>query len=275
VRWFHVLAFQVIDDQSIPRAGPRLRSKAGRLHPQRRPLADGPSRAARDVLKSVLGRSAAQQLDTLPTIRRQLYLERLGRFPEDDDQIAPTRLGNAIRRLEWYAQNRYCMDSQTLWYELVAVAPEQVRRDESQARTNVDFYVCLLYGHVVVAVSAFITLGFRHGRGVSLAISGAVLIGLTVLWYRFAVAATDDWASAVRALVNLGRKPLAEALGLQLPATIKDERAMWAVVYQLTGLPYPSIVVADEDADTGCRSVPGDLDDLNRFRRVADTQDQT
>ena len=54
-----------------------------------------------------------------------------------------------------------------------------------------------------------------------------------MLWYRLAVVATDEWAGAVRAMVNLGRHPLAAALGLTLPQKLDDERAMWHLASNL------------------------------------------
>ncbi|MFG2490359.1 hypothetical protein ACGFSD_04685 [Streptomyces caniferus] len=54
--------------------------------------------------------------------------ERLARYPVADDQIAPTRLGNAIRRFEEYGYDRYRLDTQVLWNELTGCVPDQVRR---------------------------------------------------------------------------------------------------------------------------------------------------
>lgn len=91
-------------------------------------------------------------------IRRALLQERLARYPVDAGQLAPTQLGNAIRHFEEYANDRYRLDSQLLWNELTAVAPDQARRQVDVARTSVDFFVCLLYGHGVVLVGASATL---------------------------------------------------------------------------------------------------------------------
>lgn len=66
----------------------------------------------------------------------------------------------------------------------------------------------------------------------------AVLAALVPVWYRSAVTATDEWAAAVRALVNTGRKPLADSLGLVLPRTLVAERDMWAMVSRLSRIPY-------------------------------------
>jgi len=50
--------------------------------------------------------------------------------------------------------------------------------------------------------------------------------------------ATDEWSAAVRALVNTGRKPLAESLGLLLPGELACECEMWALVSKMSRLPH-------------------------------------
>lgn len=165
--------------------------------------------------------------------------ERLNRYPVQDRQFAATRLGNAIRRLEEYGYDRFRLDTQVVWYELVAVAPDQARKQAEDARIGVDFFVCLLYGHLLVAAGALIQLGFGHPHPAwKLWALAGILIALTPVWYRTAVVATDDWTGAVKAMVNLGRKPLAEALALQLPPSLAAERDMWELTGGLTSSPY-------------------------------------
>ncbi|HZP55112.1 hypothetical protein [Actinocrinis sp.] len=165
--------------------------------------------------------------------------ERLNRYPVDDRQFAATRLGNAIRRLEEYGYDRFRLDTQVVWHELIAVAPEQARKQAEDSRTGVDFFVCLLYGHLLVAAAAFLRLGFGspHPAWKLWALAG-VLLALIPVWYRTAVVATDDWTGSVKALVDLGRKPLAEALGLELPGSLAAERSMWTLAGGLTSSPY-------------------------------------
>jgi hypothetical protein len=159
--------------------------------------------------------------------------ERLRRYPVDNDQVLPSRLGNAIRRFEEYAYDRYCLDVVIMWYALMGAVSDQVRKQVDASRAGVDFFVCLIYGHVIVALFGLAALGVGSGRpaGPSVAIVGALV--LSFLWYRLAVSATDEWAAAVRGLADLGRKPLAESLGLALPATLEMERQMWQKVSRL------------------------------------------
>ncbi|MEV8414432.1 hypothetical protein AB0P45_12535 [Streptomyces niveus] len=171
-------------------------------------------------------------------VQRALLNEQLARYPADDGQIAPTRLGNAIRRFEEYGHNRFRLDTQVLWNELSAAAPAQARRQVETARTSVDFFVALLYGHGVVAVLALVALTSAGAERPLLAVTAVTLCALMPLWYRSAVYATDEWAAAVRAMVNLGRKPLADALGLVLPQQLAEERAMWQLVTRMSRRPY-------------------------------------
>ncbi|MFE2558598.1 hypothetical protein ACFXGT_21745 [Streptomyces sp. NPDC059352] len=171
-------------------------------------------------------------------VQRALLRERLARYPVDDAQLAPTKLGNAIRRFEEYGYNRFRLDTQVMWNELTGNAPEQVRRQVDLARANVDFFVALLYGHCAVALCAAAALA-TAGPDIPLLITAIAVPGLLIpVWYRAAVSATDEWAAAVRALVNTGRKPLAESLGLLLPGELGREREMWALVSKMSRLPH-------------------------------------
>ncbi|GAA1380837.1 hypothetical protein [Catellatospora chokoriensis] len=162
-----------------------------------------------------------------------LVAEQLRRYPLDDAQIAPTRLGNSIRRLEEYAWSRFGLDSQILWSELGCVADEQARKEETAARTNVDFFVCLLSGHVLLAVVLVVLRSSGTVTGQGPVIAAVVLLVLARVWYSAAVRAVDGWDGAVRSIVNLGRVRLAEHLGLVMPDNLADERLMWLAVARL------------------------------------------
>jgi hypothetical protein len=178
--------------------------------------------------------------------------ERLYRYPADDGQVTATRLGNAIRRFEEYGYDRFRLDSQVLWHELNAVVADSARKQGDDARASVDFFVCLLYGHLLVAASACAELGI--GAPARPWLVAATIVGLPILaaaWYRVAVVATDDWAGAVRAMVNLGRHPLATSMGFTLPKAIDDERTMWTLAADLARVPYRAETAAALDGFRG------------------------
>lgn len=180
-------------------------------------------------------RHKANLADRLTVLRLERRQREEGALqPEASEQLAQLL---AQPRIACVAA-RYRLDTQLLWNELTGCVPDQVRRQVEIARTSVDFFVALLFGHV--AVCALAALALAAGRpDTPLTLSTvAVLAALVPVWYRSAVTATDEWAAAVRALVNTGRKPLADSLGLVLPRTLVAERDMWAMVSRLSRIPY-------------------------------------
>jgi hypothetical protein len=171
-------------------------------------------------------------------VQRALLRERLRRYPVDDGQVAPTRLGNAIRRLEEYGYQRYKLDSQTLWYQLAGAASKQLRDQVDAARTGVDFFVCLLYGNMLIMFTALCATAAPRANNITLLLSALVLVAASLLWYRLAVVTTDDWAAATRALVDEGRKTLADAVGLAIPQELELERKMWQAYSRFVRRPY-------------------------------------
>ncbi|MFF3722231.1 hypothetical protein ACFYYM_07605 [Streptomyces erythrochromogenes] len=188
--------------------------------------------------------------------QRALLRERLARFPVDDAQLAPTTLGNAIRRFEEYGYDRFRLDTQVMWNELTGMASEPVRRQVDLARANVDFFVALLYGHCAVILCAALALT-TAGSDVPLLLTAIAVPGLLIpVWYRSAVSATDEWAAAVRGLVNTTRKPLAESLGLRLPGDLASERTMWALVSKMSRLPHHERAAELDPFRAGWREIP-------------------
>ncbi len=159
--------------------------------------------------------------------RAALALEKFRRYPDDEAQVAPTRLGNAIRRFEYYSYDRYQLSSQLLWSQIRGSVDERVAKEAQEARAGADFFVCLLYVSALVDASALLALT-SGDRDVSILVVAVVMAtGVGFACYPAAVAATDAWDSAVRGMIDLARLPLAEALGLELPATFAEEREMW------------------------------------------------
>ncbi len=161
-----------------------------------------------------------------------LLLERIQRIPTDEDQFLPTRLGNAMRAFETYASRQYYMDSQSLWEPLWAVTPQTLRDEHDRARGAVDFCVATVAVLALLAIVAFAS-GVAasivdNSADVGLLTAGPLVpLILSRLFYNLGVRATDEWAFVVKGMVEVGRAPLAAALGLELPPTLAEERAMW------------------------------------------------
>ncbi len=154
-------------------------------------------------------------------------MNRLRRYPIDDNEIAATRLGNAIRAFETYGWHRFRLDLQAFWGELVTVLPDEARQEEKRARSGVDFFVALTYLLALLGVATLLLAVTAERNHALLAIAVPVLFSLSWAAYRLAVMATDYWYVSVQAMVNLGRLPLAQAMNLSLPESIEEERKMW------------------------------------------------
>lgn len=152
-------------------------------------------------------------------------LEKVQRYPERDEDLLPTRLGNALRGLERYGKDRFGLDSQSLWFEVEATSPPGLLHDYEDARAQVDFFVSSIAHLGLLALVSMVL-------GVALAAPGPVLVSLVSLAlagaaYEAAVINMGEWHDVVQAMVNLSRAPLAAALGFTLPEAYGGEFAMW------------------------------------------------
>jgi hypothetical protein len=161
--------------------------------------------------------------------RRGIAQEELARYPLDDSQIVPTRFGNAIRAFETYGKTRFNMDSQTLWHELLAVAPKYIQTEIDSTRSSVDFFVALLYLSIIFGFACWTLAAIEHFQ-LSLLLLSVPAFALAALCHTLAIRAIDAWSYPVHALVNLGRVKLAAGLGLTLPKTVEEEKTMWGLV---------------------------------------------
>jgi hypothetical protein len=174
----------------------------------------------------------------LSPVTISMLAEKHRRYPVDDGQVLPTLLGNAIRRFEEYGYDRYRLDTVTMWNALLGVVPDSVQKRVDASRVGVDFFVCLIYGQLILAACGAAALAVAPGHRVGPILAIALPVVLIPVWYRLAVEATDEWAAAFRGLVDIARKPLADALGLTLPATLEEERRMWQLASRLSRRPY-------------------------------------
>ncbi len=164
--------------------------------------------------------------------RRGIALQELARYPLDDHQIAPTRFGNAIRAFETYGKTRFNLDSQTLWHELVSVAPDYIQSEINSAHVSVDFFVASLYLSVFYGFAGLVLGTIEHFYfNIMLSIPA---FSLAILFHWLAIRAVENWSYSIQALVNTGRTKLADSMGFKLPETLEEEKAMWGLLVGYT-----------------------------------------
>jgi len=194
-----------------------------------------------------------KQIDDATTdLERALLAEKLDRFPIEEEQLAPTTFGNAMRAFETFGVDRYRLDSQAFWVELTTVVPDHLRGELGRARAAVDFFVAQVFLATLFSVASLVVWLRDPGGWPGPLLAAVVTVFLIPVFYRGAVASTTYWNSAVRALVNVGRTPLATQLGLLTPDTLADERLMWERVAALNYYPFEEswVTLLDEFRST-------------------------
>jgi hypothetical protein len=123
------------------------------------------------------------------------------------------------------------------------VVPASLQKELDNSRASTDFFLATLYlgfAYGLIGV-ALLIIETAAGRPLDWVLVFEVLVSIiAVPWmsYRLAIWSTTYWASTVQAMVNLGRVPLAKALGLRLPDTMEDERRMWERLTTFVFYPY-------------------------------------
>lgn len=182
-------------------------------------------RKKRRQLQDELQALNAKGADDASSLSTAFLIEQLMHYPAADNQVGPTRFGNAVRSFETYGATTFGLDSQTLWQEIIASCPESARAEQASARAYVDFLANLLFTSLLFTITAGV--GFALHPSVTWAVAFVIGVLLHPLWYQLAVHAAFQWAGTVRAVVNLGRLQLAGSLGFELPRRREDEVVMW------------------------------------------------
>lgn len=175
-----------------------------------------------------------------------LLEERLGRYPASLDEIGPTQFANALRTIETYGWDRYRLDSQCFWSELISVVPDSLRSEEQAARTPMNFAVSMMYLAGLTGAACVVT-GLLTPGPITPVVVGILAMSAVPAWYKLAIINTRYESSVVQAIVNVGRKELAAQMGLALPAKLADERTMWKHLYWFVTENFDQSYTADLD----------------------------
>jgi hypothetical protein len=154
-----------------------------------------------------------------------LGLERRMLYPDAVDDVQATRLGNALRAMEGYGESRFGLDTQTLWYELMAASNGRVRSDSEDTRSSVDFFVSLVAHLTLLSLVSLILSPFTSSP--TTLVLGVLTAAGAIAAYHGAVANMLEWRYVVQALVNTSRVELAESMGYKLPKSHAEERSLW------------------------------------------------
>jgi hypothetical protein len=171
-------------------------------------------------------------------------------YPDDEALLQPTRMGNLMSALESYPLERYGIELATLWPRLEHVVSDHARGRIDERNIYLDF---------TVTMSALALTNAAVGAGVAAADSSRPLeirlalplgaLALFWLFYLLSLLAGRSFAGEVQAVVDLFRLKLLDALGIEQPTSVDEERHIWD---QLRAL------AAQAEAPTWRLRVPGE-----------------
>ncbi|MFI5587160.1 hypothetical protein ACIA5G_19080 [Amycolatopsis sp. NPDC051758] len=141
------------------------------------------------------------------------------RYPEVD-RIMPTRLGNALRREEDRLGQQYGLDAMLTAPHFVLVAADKHVQYLRDTRQQMDTSVRLCVVSLLGALEA-VTCMFTDGWWLLTALAP---YALAYLAYRAAVAAADEYTTAVKTVIDLNRFTFYEALNATRPHDTREER---------------------------------------------------
>jgi hypothetical protein len=196
--------------------------------------------------------------DDEETELRKTWLLLRRDFPDKKALVLPTRFGNAIRAFEQYANSVYGADSVTLWYHLSSVIPKEFQSLVTEARSQVDCLVNIIFLAAAIGVCANIRLAAAsalwmfgdanlphvglHIVATDLVISSvtAIVAPLIVYFaYKLSLERVYVWGDWVKASFDCYLPDLAKRLALALPAKNDEQMELWKSVSRRASLHHP------------------------------------
>jgi hypothetical protein len=150
--------------------------------------------------------------------------------------VAPTALGNVSASMQSYALTRYGLNLETFWSRLQPVLQKQQAFYIAlqDAKVQLDFLVASVFLSALTTIVWVVTLPIG-GQSAYVFLSIAALGPMvTVVFYRAAVENYVAFGEIVRTGIDLYRFELLEALHLQWPRSLRDERALWEALRRVT-----------------------------------------
>ena len=150
----------------------------------------------------------------------QINFELSFLYPANFDHLMPTRVGNILRAAEDYPNDRYGLETITMWSRLWLVMPEEARQEIAHARMQLDHAVRLMGWGMAFSMWFFFSIW-----AYPLLITLPMGIAMVMIAYRRAIHAAQMYADLIRTAFDLYRHAMYEQMGWDVPATLHDEKA--------------------------------------------------
>jgi hypothetical protein len=161
-------------------------------------------------------------------------------FPDEADDIMPTRLGNVLRRYERLAGSQYGLDAVKFTRHIALVAQSERVDYLNDQRQLLDLSVRMCATSFLATLVTVAAL-WRQGPWLSMAL---IPYAVAYLCYRGSVVVAHEYGAAIGTLIDLDRFRLYESLRLPLPKNTRAERKMNSRLNEL--LDYNEVVLSYE-----------------------------
>ncbi len=165
-------------------------------------------------------------------------------FPSSERLIMPTRFGNVLRAAEMYPE-RYGIDAVPIWSRLVSAMPSQDGMMEkiNEANNQCQFLlngallgVLFSGGCLVVAIYESVCWLYKNSSGNAIdhgifaliyLVLMVISLGIARFFYEATLFNVSQFGSMIRTSYDLYRLNLLDALHIELPKTLNEERRLW------------------------------------------------
>ncbi len=146
--------------------------------------------------------------------------------PTHPDKFMPTRIGNILRAAELYAYDRYGIDSPTIWTRLSPLLKDEALAPLIDTKIARDF---MLLMSVLLGAFTLIWCPLLAVFTTYYTLFLLCAVGLPLAWicYQNAVQSSLAYSEQLKALFDLHRHELFDALGLPKPDDEDKERQQW------------------------------------------------
>ncbi len=170
------------------------------------------------------------------TRRNELMRQLAEEFPDKEEYLLPTPFGNVLRSFEVYPRYMYGFEAIDGWGRLLAVIPRDYVELIDAARAQVDFWVNLGIVFILLQIE-YIALAFITGTPLQWWIVLLFILLGTLAPLR-ATSSAREWGDFVKSAFDVYRFNLLKSLGIELPKSREEERALWtkysqAIIYRL------------------------------------------
>ena len=143
-------------------------------------------------------------------------------YPDNDDHVMPTLLGNVLKAGEDRAGGRYGLDCVVVWPRLYPLLSQPLTAALDDARNQLDLAVRFAATFGLIAAGALVLLA-PHGWWAAVVLAALLLAWLS---YRASVNAAIAYGELLESAIDLHRFDLLRALHLPLPADPEAEQTL-------------------------------------------------